>query len=150
MHDGNFLKHTILIAREKQGGDNDLTVLTQNKYITVIRVESGSEALRVFQNNPAISLVMINAELPGLNGFYTTFEIRKFSPSVPIILFVNYVNIESIHLSIRVGCTRMLQNPVDPDELETIVEQYLIKSKVETELKFEPESNYKFIINPET
>jgi hypothetical protein len=25
----------------------------------------------------------------------------------------------------------MLQNPVDPDELDTIVEQYLIKSEVE-------------------
>jgi DNA-binding NtrC family response regulator len=76
---------------------------------------------------------MIDADLPGLNGFDTTFEIRKFSPGVPIILFVNYVNIESIRLSIRVGCTRMLQNPVDPDELDTIVEQYLIKSEVETE-----------------
>jgi DNA-binding NtrC family response regulator len=130
---GNYIKTTILIAREKPVADHDLAVLMLNNSITVIRVESGSEAVRVFQTNPAISLAMIDADLPGLNGFDTTFEIRKFSPGVPIILFVNYVNIESIRLSIRVGCTRMLQNPVDPDELDTIVEQYLIKSEVETE-----------------
>jgi DNA-binding NtrC family response regulator len=130
---GNYIKTTILIAREKPVADHDLAVLMLNNSITVIRVESGSEAVRVFQTNPAISLAMIDADLPGLNGFDTTFEIRKFSPGVPIILFVNYVNIESIRLSIRVGCTRMLQNPVDPDELDTIVEQYLLKSKIETE-----------------
>ncbi len=127
MTNGNFLKPTILIARENPGEDNDLAGLLLNKNISVIRVESGSEALRVFQTNPAISLALINADLPGLNGFDTAHEIRKLSPSLPIILFVNYVNIESIRLSIMVGCTRMLQNPVDPDELDTIVEQYLLK-----------------------
>ena len=141
MTNGNFIKTIILIAREKPGADNDLAVLLLNKRITVIRVESGSEALRVFQTNPAISLVMINAELPGLNGFYTTVEIRKVSPTVPVILFVNYVNIESIRLSILTGCTRILQNPVDPDELDTIVEQYLFQPEVY------PEPNYNLITN---
>ena len=131
MINGNYIQPIILIARGKSDGDNDLAGLLLNKNISVIRVESGSEALYVFQTNPAISLAMINADLPGLNGFDTAHEIRKLSPSLPIILFVNYVNIESMRLSILVGCTRMLQNPVNPDELDTIVEQYLVKSEVE-------------------
>ncbi|MCX6307114.1 MAG: response regulator [Bacteroidetes bacterium] len=129
MINGNYIQPIILIARGKSDGDNDLASLLLNKNISVIRVESGSEALRMFQTNPAISLALINADLAGLNGFDTTHEIRKLLPEVPIILFVNYVNIDSMRLSILVGCTRMLQNPVDPDELETIVEQYLIKCK---------------------
>ena len=141
MTNGNFIKPVILIVRKKLSADNDLAVILLNKNMTVIQVESGSEALQVFQVNPAISLALINADLPGLNGFDTTLEIRKLSPTVPIILFFNYVNADSIRLSILVGCTRILQNPVDPDEMETIVEQYLIKSIVETEPKFELESN---------
>ena len=132
MTNGTFIKSEILIAREKSGMDNDLAGLMLNKEITVIRAETGSEALRVFQTNPAISLVLINADLPGLNGFDTTFEIRKLSPTVPIILFFNFVNTDSIRLSILVGCTRMLQNPVDPYELETIVEQYLFLQNVDS------------------
>ena len=132
MTNGTFIKSEILIAREKSGMDNDLAGLMLNKVITVIRAETGSEALRVFQTNPAISLVLINADLPGLNGFDTTFEIRKLSPTVPIILFFNFVNTDSIRLSILVGCTRMLQNPVDPYELETIVEQYLFLQNVDS------------------
>ena len=141
MTNGNFIKSSILIAREIPGKENDLSVLLLNKSIKVIRVGSGNEALRVFQTNPAVSLVMINAELPGLNGFYTTFEIRKLSSTVPVILFVNYVNTDSMRLSILVGCTRMLQNPVDPVELDTIVNQYLLQPEVY------PEPNYKLITN---
>jgi DNA-binding NtrC family response regulator len=76
---------------------------------------------------------MINADLPGLNGFDTAIEIRKLSPGIPIILLVNYVNTDSIRLSILTDCTRMLQNPVDPDDLETVVEHCLFKSNIETE-----------------
>ncbi len=123
----NYTKPSILIVREKLGDDIDLTALLLNKNISLIRVESGTEALSVFQTNPAIALAMINADLPGLNGYDTALEIRKLSPGIPIILLVNYVNTDSIRLSILVGCTRILQNPVDPDELNTIVEQNLIK-----------------------
>ena len=132
MTNDNFKKATILIARENPDRDNDLACIMLNKNISVIRVETGIEALRVFQINPAIDLVMINADLPGMNGFDTSMEIRKLSPAVPIILFVNYVNTDSIRLSTLTGCTRMLQNPVDPDQLATIVNQYFIKSEFET------------------
>lgn len=141
MTNDDFIKATFLIAREKPGGDNDLSGLMLNKNITMIRVESGNEALRVFQSNPSISLAMIDAVLPGLNGFETILEIRKLSQTVPVILFVNYVNTDSMRLSILVGCTRMLQNPVDPYELDTIVNQYLIQPEVY------PEPNYKLITN---
>ena len=125
MTNGNFTKPTILIAREKLGDDSDLAGLMQNNNIDLVRVESGNEALLALQTNPAISLAMITADLPGLNGFDTALEIRKLSPGIPIILLVNYVNADSIRLSILTDCTRMLQNPVDPDDLETVVEHCL-------------------------
>ena len=142
----NYTKPSILIAREKLANDSDLAGLILNKNISLLRAESGAEALLVLQTNPALSLAVINADLPGMNGFDTALEIRKLSPGIPIILLVNYVNTDSIRLSILTECTRMLQNPVDPDDLETIVEQYLVKSEVETETylgtnhKVEPES----------
>ena len=139
MTHNNSIKTAILIARENTDRDHDLTALMLNKNITLIRVESGTEALSVLQTNPAIALAMINADLPGLNGFDTSFEIRKLAPGLPIILFLNYVNIESIRLSTLTGCTRMLQNPVDPYELETIVEHCIQKPKAETEAPVETE-----------
>ncbi len=131
MTNNNFIKPAILIAREKPDWDNDLAGLMLNKNIKLIRVESGTEALNAFRTNPAIAIAMINADLPGLNGFDTSHEIKMLSPDLPIILFVNYVNLDSIRLSILAGCTRILQNPVNPDALLTIVEQYLLISKVE-------------------
>ena len=125
MTNTNNIKATILIASEKPDRDNNLAGLIRNKNITISRVESGNEALNVFQTKPTISLFLIDAVLPGMNGFDTTREIRRMSPTVPIILFVNYTNMNSFRLSTLVGCTRMLQNPFDPDELETIVNQYL-------------------------
>ncbi len=133
MTNDNSIKTAILIAREKPDRDHDLAALLLNKNISLIRVETGIEALSVFRTNPAIALAMINADLSLLNGYETSLKIRKLSPTIPIILFVNYVNTDSIRLSILAGCTRILQNPVNPEELETIVEQYLIKSKVEAE-----------------
>ena len=130
MKSGNYTKPTILIAREKLGDDSDLAGLLLNKNIALVRVQSGTEALLAMQTNPDISLAMINADLPDLNGFDTALEIRKLSPTIPLILLVNYVNADSIRLSILTDCTRMLQNPIDPDDLETIVDQYLIGQDV--------------------
>jgi CheY-like chemotaxis protein len=96
----NSIKTAILIAREKPDRDHDLSALLLNKNISLIRVESGTEALSVFRTNPAIALAIINADLSLLNGYETSLKIRKLSPTIPIILFVNYVNTDSIRLSI--------------------------------------------------
>jgi DNA-binding NarL/FixJ family response regulator len=123
---GYFTKPTIVIAREKLGDDSDLAGLLLNKNIDLVRVDSGSDAVSVFHINPTVALAVINADLYGLNGFITALEIRKLSPTVPIILLINYLNTVSIRLSILVGCTRILQSPVHPHDMDTIVEQYLI------------------------
>ncbi|MFZ4564121.1 MAG: response regulator [Bacteroidales bacterium] len=123
--------HTILVSRKAGAELNDIALLLERNDIKILMAESGPETIKQFCNHPETDLVLINADLPTINGFDTTLMIRQLNKDIPIILFINYSNHDSLRLATMVGCTRILQNPVDPDELDTIVEQYRIKSEIE-------------------
>jgi two-component SAPR family response regulator len=69
--------------------------------------------------------VLIDSDLKEINGYDITLKIREINTSIPIILLVNFSSIASLRLSNMVGCSQLLQNPVPPEELETIVLKHL-------------------------
>ncbi|MEI7727204.1 MAG: response regulator [Bacteroidota bacterium] len=121
-------KSTILIVRKKSATQRDLTSLRFNDHLQFITAESGYEAIRLLRDHLETTLVLINADLPGMNGFDTTFQIRKISYEIPVILLANQGNTESVSLSKLYGCSRLLQSPVDPAELDRVVTGYLNQS----------------------
>jgi CheY-like chemotaxis protein len=123
-------KSTILVVRKKSATQRDLTCLRFNDHLHFITAESGYEAIRLLRDHLETRLVLINAELPGMNGFDTTFQIRKISSEIPVILLANQGNSESVRLSKLYGCSRLLQLPIDPAELDSVVGGYLNQAGV--------------------
>ena len=121
-------KSTILIVRKKSASDRDLSSLRFNNHINFISAGSGYEAIRLLRDHLETTLVLISADLPGMNGFDTTFQIRKISYEIPVILLAGQENTESVHLSKLYGCSRLLQSPIDPAELDRVVTGYLNQS----------------------
>ena len=93
--EGNFEKKRIekenlkvLIAEDNAGNFKLFESILKQDY-TIVHAWNGKEAIELFRKHrPHIILMDIN--MPEMNGYEATEEIRKISPEVPIIAVTAY------------------------------------------------------------
>lgn len=86
---------------------------------------TGEEVISAFKVHPEIKLLIINIDLPVINGIETIRRIRQMNTLVPVVLLVAFINLESLRLAQNIGCNEILQTPVDQKTLEAIILKYL-------------------------
>lgn len=80
----------------------------------VIEVASGEAALAEFKASPP-DLVMLDVEMPGINGFTACEEMRKLpeGDSVPIIMVTGREDHESVNRAYDAGATDFIVKPIN-------------------------------------
>jgi CheY-like chemotaxis protein len=111
--------------------DDSQTILLVERAILgptfdVVTANSGEEGLgRASAEAP--DLVLMDLEMPGIDGFETTRRLRE-SPAMsdtPIILVTSHSEAESLEGAFLHGCTDYVIKPIDGDELLLKVRSYL-------------------------
>ncbi len=78
-------KHTLLIAEDDEVNYYLLEKILIEEF-QLIHASNGEEAVKLFMNNPGISLVLMDIKMPGeFNGIEAARKIRKINKTVPII-----------------------------------------------------------------
>lgn len=92
-----------------------------------VKAESGEEALRLLLKND-ISLILLDVQMPGIDGFETAALIRgtQRTRNIPII-FVTAISKEQKHIfkGYESGAVDYMFKPVDPDIVESKVKIFL-------------------------
>jgi diguanylate cyclase (GGDEF)-like protein len=101
----------------------------------VFHAEAGELALKIVQENN-IDLVLMDVEMPGLNGFETTYAIRSMEKIewFPIIFISSKIDDDSYAKGILSGGDAYLQKPINPLRLQltiTAMERiYMMRQKL--------------------
>ena len=114
---------TILIAEDSLDGREMLQMLLGLKGYSVITVADGNSAVEVaLELFP--DLILLDLELPGLDGFSVTRDLRRYSnfQDVPIIILSGHDPIEHKQSAIDAGCTDYLLKPLDFEKLNEILQ----------------------------
>jgi len=93
----------------------------------LIWAKSGHEAVKICLSKEFIDLILMDLEMPGMNGLEATREIKKMRKEIPIIAqtaFEAYFNEDEI---LHAGCTQVISKPMMPEYLLDTVSKYLIK-----------------------
>ncbi len=83
---------------------------------------SGYEALFMCDNT-SFDVLLLDVDMPGMNGFELLNELQKKDPSTPIIFVSSYKKPEYIQKAIRLDAVDYIDKPVDPFELERALEK---------------------------
>jgi len=85
----------------------------------VVHMESGSNAVDYVQDN-TVDLIMMDVEMPGINGFETTQQIRDIKKDdwFPIIFLTTQVDDASYEQGILAGGDAYLSKPINPLRLQ--------------------------------
>ncbi len=120
---GNYEGKTILVAEDIDANFDFLRIALLRTNATILRARSGAEAIRICRGNPSVDLVLMDIQMPEMNGYEATREIKKFRPDLPVVAQTAYsldFNKDEAFLS---GCDAYLSKPIGLQELFSTIEE---------------------------
>lgn len=96
----------------------------QKKGISVKTFTNGIDALESLKNGTPYDLIIVDLQMPEMNGFEFAEEVRKFS-EIPIIASSADNNTETIELALSLGMNDYLLKPHTPQDLYILLAQHL-------------------------
>lgn len=122
----NFAGKKVLLAEDDAINRLIATKFMQNWLLKVDYAVTGKEAIaKVKKNN--YDLILMDLQMPGLNGYEASQQIRATKITTPIIALTAYAVSEIKSKAIQAGMNDCLGKPFFPDALFKILSQYLIK-----------------------
>jgi two-component system response regulator AtoC len=91
----------------------------QTHYIT-----GGSEALEYLNNN-SVDLLLLDLNMPGVDGFDVLQELSKKETKPKVIVLTAYADVKSAIESAKLGANDFLSKPYDFDELLITIRKVL-------------------------
>jgi len=95
-----------------------------------LHVTSGVEAIKTCKNNPDIDLILMDINLPKMNGYDATRKIREFNTEVIIISQTAYALPGDKENSILAGCNDYISKPINRIALSKMVNSYFEKQSL--------------------
>jgi DNA-binding NtrC family response regulator len=99
------------------------------------RANDGSEALAKLDTaNP--DLVLLDYQMPGMNGIEVLKEIRKRDENLPVVIITAYGTIERAVEAVKAGADDFVTKPFDPEHLALVVNKALERAQLKSEVEF--------------
>lgn len=85
----------------------------------------GSQALSKLEENHNLDMILMDIEMPVLNGIETTQIVKQKYPHIKIVMLTVFDNDENIFKAIQAGADGYLLKDIDPDSLYNGIQETL-------------------------
>ena len=93
--------------------------------IIILTARSGIEALEIIRNTADIDVVLLDMQMPEMNGIEATKEIRKIRKDLPIIAQTAFIFEDDKDIILEAGCDACLIKPIRKDHLLTVMSSFI-------------------------
>jgi PAS domain S-box-containing protein len=93
--------------------------------ISVLTARSGMEAIELIRNTPDIDVLVLDMQLPEMNGIEATKEIRKVRKDLPIIAQTAFIFEDDKDIILEAGCDACLIKPIRKEHLLTAISGFI-------------------------
>ncbi|WP_366183588.1 PAS domain S-box protein [Flavobacterium ovatum] len=117
----------ILVAEDDKISRMLISKIVKGNSKVLLEASNGIEAVAICRNNPDIDLILMDIQMPELNGYVATQQIRQFNKDVIIIAQSAFGLADDREKSIVAGCTDYISKPINKIELLTLIQKYFNK-----------------------
>ena len=114
--DYNWSDKVILIVEDDDMNYRVAETLLNKTGVQLIRAEDGAEAVQMALSNEHINLILMDIQLPKMNGYDASRKI-KAKKNIPIIAVTAYAMPGERHKSFEAGCNDFINKPYNMNEL---------------------------------
>jgi PAS domain S-box-containing protein len=93
--------------------------------VTVVTARSGFEAIEIIRTTPDIDVVLLDMQMPEMNGIEATKEIRKIRKDIPIIAQTAFIFEDDKDIILEAGCDACLIKPIRREHLLTVMSSFV-------------------------
>ena len=93
--------------------------------VQILTARSGREAIEVISNTPDIDVVLLDMQMPEMNGIEATKEIRKIRKTLPIIAQTAFIFEDDKDIILEAGCDACLIKPIRKEHLLTVLASFI-------------------------
>lgn len=123
-------KHILIVEDEAHLAHGIKFNLDDEGYLTSIAPD-GPTALRLIEQKPDVSLVILDLMLPGMSGYAVCETLRQAGNHVPVLMLSARTLAEDRIRGYDVGADQYLQKPFELDELLAMVRNLLARGQRE-------------------
>ena len=113
----------ILLAEDNIINQEIILGLLENSNIEIDIAENGQAAIEMYQKN-TYTLILMDIQMPILDGYAAAQEIRKTDKTIPIIAITASAMKEDVERSIAVGMNGQLNKPINVNKLYEVIMKY--------------------------
>jgi DNA-binding NtrC family response regulator len=128
------MPHTILLVDDEPLNLDLLEQELGELGYAIAKAESGRAALdKLVAVSP--DLILLDYQMPGMNGIEVLSEIKKKQLGLPVIMITAYGTIERAVEAIKAGADDFVTKPFDPDHLALVVKKALEQARLKSEVE---------------
>ena len=116
----------ILIAEDDKDSAKILQIIMKKHCHNIITVSTGTEVVETCRIYPDIDLILMDIQMPGMDGYEATRQIRQFNTDVIIIAQTAFALSGDYEKAISAGCNDHIPKPIKTDQLIGLVGKYFI------------------------
>ena len=123
-----FNNELILIVEDEDINYQVLCSILNSVNLRYERASTGHEAVSMFLHNK-YKLILMDVQLPEMNGLEATMKIRENNSEVPIVAVTAYASDPARKKSLDAGCNDFVAKPINKTKLIQIIHRHLRNTK---------------------
>jgi DNA-binding NtrC family response regulator len=128
------LSRSLLVIDDDEAICKVVAAIFRRENIDVVAAHEGGSGLeRVARDRP--DLVLLDLELPGVDGLKVLETIRRDHPSLPVVMLTGHQDVKIAVRAIQLGAFDYLTKPVNQEEIVVVVNRALETRALELEIE---------------
>jgi PAS domain S-box-containing protein len=117
----------ILIAEDDNPSRNYISIIVNDLSAEILEAGTGIETVEICRNTNDLDLILMDIQMPGLDGYEATRRIREFNKDVVIIAQTAYALSGDREKALGAGCNDYIAKPIKKAILQEMIQKYLKK-----------------------
>jgi len=140
-------KSTVLVVDDDKNICKMIEIQLRKEKTYIIETASNGEACLKTIRESVPDLILMDIQMPGIDGIETLKRIRDIEPLIPVVMMSAHGTIEKAVESMKLGAYDFITKPFASDRLSITVNNAMINSSLKREvdeLKRELKDRYQF------
>ena len=121
----NWQGKIVLVVEDNESNFEFIKAVLSKTNAQLVWADTGTKAIEIFKKTSDIDLVLMDIQIPELDGYEVTKIIKEININTPVIAQTAYAMSQDRDRALSAGCDDYISKPIKPLDLLNLMEKYI-------------------------